>query len=120
MTRSDLMLAILAAIVFAVVISFWRAQRDSLVNFNLFDLIMENERVSKVAFSYMLVLMVTTWMMIYLTIQKSMTEGYFVGYGGLWVGPLVARIVFDKKEAPASTTVTTLTQQTTEVLEPKP
>lgn len=115
MTRSDWMLTILAGLAVVVVLLLWRAHRSALVNFNVFDLIMENGRVSKVAFSYMVVLVVTTWVMIYLAIRDKMTEGIFLGYGAMWVGPLVARIVFDKKELPASTTVTTLTQQTTAV-----
>ena len=118
MSRSDVMLVILASVAVIVILLLWRAQRDQMKAFNVFDLIMENGRVSKIAFSYMVVLAVTTWTEVYLTIQGKMTEGLFLAYGAMWVAPLVAKIVFNKTEPPSNTTVTTVTQQTTEVTPP--
>ncbi|MES2349138.1 MAG: hypothetical protein V4641_16375 [Pseudomonadota bacterium] len=121
MNRVDWMLTILAASTVLGVVILWRRQRDAMVAFNLFDLIMEGGKVSKIAFSYMVVLAVTTWIVIYLTIRDKMTEGIFLAYGGLWVTPLVARMVSNKSDPPTntSTTTSTVVQQTTEVLEPK-
>lgn len=117
MTPREWMLAILAGIAIVTVLLLWGAQRDKMTTFNLYDLIMEGGRVSKIAFSYMLVLAVTTWIMFYLTITGKMTEGYFISYGGLWVAPLVARMV-SNNPAKGDTTVTTITQQTTETTPP--
>jgi hypothetical protein len=112
------MLCILAAAVLLVAVSFWRAHRDALVQFNAFDLIMENGRVSRIAVAFMCVLGVTTWAFVYLTIKDKMTEGIFLAYGGMWVVPLVAKVVFNKNDMPGTTSTTTVTQQTTEVTEP--
>lgn len=96
-------------------ISFWHAQRSK-ISFDLFDLIMENGRVSKTAVAFMLVLCVTTWIMVVLVYKNGMTEGYLAIYSGMWVTPLVARVVFGKTEAPATSTFTTTTE--TRVVEP--
>lgn len=115
MTPREWMLVILAAAILSVLLSFWRAHRNALIQFSAFDLIMENGKVSKIALAFMMVLGVTTWIMIYLTIQGKMTEGYFGAYGVMWVGPLVAKVIFNKTEMPSSTSSTTMVQQTTEV-----
>lgn len=100
MTARYIMGVLLAAGLLAAVLSMWRAHRDALVEFNAFDLLMENGRVSKIAVAYMLVLGVTTWTIVLLTIRDKLTEGYFLAYGGMWVGPLVAKVVFNKSDPP--------------------
>jgi hypothetical protein len=61
--------------------------------FDLTDIIMENGKVSKIAVVMLGAFLMTTWMMIHMTIHKTMTEGYFTIYGGLWISPIVARIL---------------------------
>lgn len=100
MTPRAIMLGLLALAGTLVLLSMWRAHRSRLVDFNLFDLLTENGKVSKIAVSYMLVLGVTTWVIIWLTVRDKLTEGYFAAYGGLWVAPLVAKVVFNKTELP--------------------
>jgi hypothetical protein len=100
-TPRDWMLAILVLAVFSVLLSFWRAHHSALIQFSAFDLVMENGRVSKIAVAFMLVLGVTTWTIVYLTIRDKLTEGYFLAYGAMWVGPLVAKVVFNKTEMPS-------------------
>jgi hypothetical protein len=116
MTPRHVMLGLLALAGALVLISLWRAHRSALLQFNLFDLITENGKVSKIAVSYMLVLGVTTWVIVWLTVRDKLTEGYFTAYGALWVAPLVAKVVFNK-DVPASSTSTTIVQQT-EVTKP--
>lgn len=120
MTPRCIMLAVLGLAALAVLLSIWRAHRDALLQFNAFDLIMENGRVSKIALAFMLVLGVTTWAFVYLTIQGKMTEGLFLAYGAMWVAPLVAKVVFNKTDMPGTTSSTTLVQQTTEVKHESP
>jgi len=118
MTPREIMLGVLAVAALLVVVSFWRAHRDALAQFNAFDLITENGKVSKIALAFMVAFGVTTWVIIYLTIQGKMTEGLFLAYGGMWVAPLVVKVVFNKNEMPGTTSSTTLLQQTTEVTKP--
>lgn len=114
MTPREWMLIVLAVAVLAVLLSFWREHHNAAVQFNVFDLVMENGRVSKIAVAFMLVLGVTTWMMVYLTIDGKMTEGYLGLYGAMWVSPLVMKVVFNKNDMSSSSSTTTVMQQTTE------
>ncbi len=115
------MLIILGVVAVSVVIAFWRAHRKPGFQFNAFDLVMENGRVSRIAVAFMFVLGVTTWVVIDLQINGKMTEGYFTTYGAMWVLPLVAKVVFNKTEPPGSTTIeSTTTTKTATVTEPVP
>jgi hypothetical protein len=82
----------------------------------IFDLIMEDGKVSRIALAFMLVLGVTTWVMIDLQVSGKMSEGYLTTYGAMWVLPLVAKVVFNQQSPPAGTSLTsstTVTQETT-------
>lgn len=98
-----------------IAISIWNAQRNK-IHFDLFDLVMENGKVSKTAVAFMLVLAVTTWVVVVLVYKDKMTEGYLGLYGAMWVTPLVARVVFSKPDAPSVSTFTTTTES--RVVEP--
>lgn len=100
MTSREWMLIILALAVLVVLVSLWRAHRNALVRFNIFDLVMENGRVSKISVSYMLVLGVSTWVVVNQEISGKLTEGIFGMWLAAWVSPLVARVVFGKTEMP--------------------
>lgn len=82
----------------AILVSFWRAHHSKTFEFNAFDLLMENGRVSKIAVAFMGVLAVTTWVIVDLQITGKMTEGYLTTYGAMWVTPLVAKVVFNKSD----------------------
>lgn len=103
----------LAVVLAIAILSFWRAQKSETFQFDAFDLIMENGRVSRIAVAYMLVLAVTTWVIIDLQLKAALTEGYFTTYGAMWVIPLVAKVVFNKNELPANSTFTSVTKTET-------
>jgi len=92
---------VLIVVALAIMWTLWRAHQRSDIDFNLFDLLMENGRVSKIAVAFMLVLVVSTWVIVSLTVNNRLTEGYFSAYGMMWVAPLVAKVVFNKTEPPA-------------------
>jgi hypothetical protein len=100
MTPREWMLVVLAVAALAVLVSFWREHHNSLAKFNVFDLVMENGRVSKISVSYMLVLGVSTWVIVNQEISGKLTEGIFGMWLAAWVSPLVARVVFGKTEMP--------------------
>jgi hypothetical protein len=102
----DKLAIVLLLLAILVAISLWRFHRDpTRTNFDLTDLLIENGRLSKIAVAFLTTLMVTTWMMIYMTMNKTMTEGYFTLYAGAWIAPIVARILKGapptEKEGPA-------------------
>lgn len=80
--------------------SVYRMHRDNSVAFNLFDLILEGGKLSKIAVCFMSAFLVTTWVIIYITLAGKLTEGYFIAYGGMWVTALVARVVSVKPTPP--------------------
>ena len=84
--------ATILVVLLLVVWSFYRAQQDPNVAFNLFDLVMENGRVSKLAFAFMTGLIVLSWIMVKLTITGKMTEGYVGLYGGIVIAPVIAKL----------------------------
>lgn len=95
-----------ALLIIALVIawSFYRAHRDATLTFNLFDLIMENGRVSKLAFVFLGSFGVTSWLMVRLTLDGKMTEGYLTAYGALWVIPITAKLFSPAPPNPEKTT----------------
>lgn len=118
MNTREIMLGVLGIAALLLLITFWRAHRDALKQFNAFDLITENGKISKIALAFMVAFGVTTWAFAYLTIQGKMTEGLFLAYGGMWVAPLVAKVIFNKNELPGTTSTTLMSQTTTEVTKP--
>lgn len=119
--KFDPMLTILAIVAVWVIIAFYRAHRKPGFEFNMFDLVMENGRVSRIGVAFMTVLGVTTWVFIDLQITGKMTEGFMTTYGLMWVAPVVAKVFFNKTEPPGITTVETTTiNKAVTVTEPVP
>lgn len=115
--------ALLAVGCLIIVWSFYRAQTNPNFHFDVFDLIMENGRVSRMALAFMITLAATTWMMMRMTLDGKMTEGYFTAYGAMWIAPIVAKL-FSAPAPPSTTSTVTATQTTIEPVpvpkEPKP
>lgn len=107
MTVSD---AALIVFMLLVVWSFYRAQRDETVAFNLLDLVMENGRVSKLAFAFMTGLVCLTWIMIKLTQTGKMTEGYVGLYGATIIAPVIAKLFSTPPPAGTTTTSSMVTE----------
>ena len=104
-TTDVVMYVILAVIVLGIVVSFWH-QHVSGNAFNLFDLLMENGRLSRLAAAFMLTLVVTSWVMIKLTIDGKMTEGYLMAFGGMWIAPIISKMFATNTGSTSSTTTT--------------
>lgn len=114
--KIDWMPTILAGGAVLIVVSFWRAHSRPGFDFNAFDLIMENGRVSKIAMAFMLVLAVSTWVIVAQQLAGKLTEGMFGLWLGAWVTPLVAKVVFNKSDMPSGTTSTTEVKTTETVI----
>jgi hypothetical protein len=112
--KIDWMTTILAVCAVLVVVSFWRAHNRPGFDFNAFDLITENGRVSKIALAFMLVLAVSTWVIVAQQLAGKLTEGLFGLWLTAWVTPLVAKVVFNKSDPTpdSGTTITTKIEST--------
>jgi len=89
---------VLAVAVAAIVASFWQAHKKPSFDFNAFDLIMSKGKVDKIAVAFMLVLILSSWVIVDLQVNGRLTEGYFAIYTEAWITPLVAKVVFNKTE----------------------
>jgi len=87
----------------ALVWSFYRAQKDPANSINLFDLVMDKGRINRISVAFMVTLCATTWIMVRLTLDGKLTEGYFTGFGLMWVAPLVAKL-FSAPPTPGTVT----------------
>ena len=79
--------------------SFYKAHTNKKLSFNLFDLLMENERLSRLACVFMGSFGVSSWIMVRATVDGKMTEGLFMAYGGVWVAPIIAKLFANTQPA---------------------
>jgi hypothetical protein len=84
--------ATLLIIALVIAWSFYRAHRNADFVFNVFDLIMENGRVSRIACAFLATLIVTSWVVVRLTLDGHLTEGLFTAYVAAWVAPIIAKL----------------------------
>lgn len=93
----DLVMAGLLALGFLwLLVSIWKLHRNRAVQFNALDLLIENGRLSKVSFIVMIAFSIWTWAIVGWTLKGTVTTADFLSYGGVWVSPLLARMVFAK------------------------
>jgi uncharacterized membrane protein len=93
--------------------SFYRAHKNPMLQLDLFDLVMSDGRVSRIAVAFMVTLCVTSWIMVRLTLDGKLTEGYFTGYGVMWIAPIVAKLFSTNQQGTMTeTSVTTSTKVT--------
>ncbi len=100
-----------ALLIVALVIawSIYRAHKakGEYAAFNLLDILMDGGKVSRIACAFMTTLIVTSWVIIRLTLDKKLTEIIFAAYGTMWVAPIVAKLFSTPPAAPPVGTVTT-------------
>ena len=106
-----------ALLIVALVIawSLYRAHKGNdgyFSQFNLLDLLMENGRVSKVSCLVMGAFAVHTWIMVRLTFDGKMSEGYLTIYGATWVAPMLARMFSTPTSTATATSTTTVSTST--------
>ena len=90
--------AALLIVVLIIVWSLYKAHRRIQNDFSLFDLLMENGRVIKIACVFLGSFAVTSWIMIRVTLDGKMNEGLFMAYAGAWIVPMTAKLFSPPKE----------------------
>ncbi len=108
--------AALIIVALSLVWTLYRAHKDKngLRHFNLFDLIMENGRVSRLASVFIGGTLVVSWIMVRLTLDGKMTEGYLGLYFAGVITPIVTKL-FSPPPAPGVKTVEESKKTTTTV-----
>lgn len=89
MRATDAALLIIAML---IAWSFYRAHKDRQFRFNVFDLIMEHDKVSRLACAFMGSFLVSSWIMVRVTLDGKMTDTLFAAYGAIWVAPIIAKL----------------------------
>lgn len=84
---------LLTALMFIIIlVSLYKAHRDPQNNFNLFDILMENGRVSKVSVIVMGTWAAMTYVFIGTYVKGTMTEGLFMSFGTICFAPMIAKM----------------------------
>lgn len=104
-----------ALLIVAMVIawSFYRAHRSRDFSFSAFDLIMDNGRVSRLACVFLACFGILSWIMVRLTIEAKMTEGYFMGYAGACFAPIIAKLFSGPSSTATATSTSTVSTTVT-------
>lgn len=95
---------ILVFVLIALLYSLVRRDRSASSNIDLEDLLIgEDGRFSKAAAVMLGSFLLTSWVIVYLTLQGKLTEGYFTAYIGAWVVPTVVKLISSKSNNPNNT-----------------
>lgn len=106
------MIGILAIVVLLIIWTLIRRSRSATSGIDLDDLLLGDDgKVSKAAAVMFGAFGLTTWVIIYLTINDKLSDSYFTAYLAAWVAPTVARII-KGSDAPTSRTSTVVATET--------
>lgn len=84
-------------IVAGALLGIWRFQVGRNNSFSVVDLLMENGVASKTAVILLGSFIATTWAFLYSTLENGEADStLLLAYGGLWVAPILARILSPK------------------------
>lgn len=79
-------------ILLVLIISIWKLHKDPKNSFNILDTIMDNGRVSKIAFVFMGSWLALTFVFIGQHFQNKMTDALYMAYGTVCFAPIIARM----------------------------
>lgn len=105
------MLAILGVVILIILWSLERRNKDKKSKINLDDLLVGDDgKASKAAFVMHGSFVLTSWVVIYQTLNKTLTDMTFGLYVASWVAPTVTKLI--KGSSPNASSETTITQTT--------
>lgn len=89
-----IMVGILGIVILIILWSLERRNKNSRSKINLDDLLIGDDgRASKAAFVMHGSFVVTSWVIIYQALNKSLSDLTFAAYVGAWVVPAVAKLI---------------------------
>lgn len=117
MTQHEwIMMGVLCVAVLGILWTLERRNKNPASRIHLDDLLIGTDgKASKAAFVMGGSFVVTTWVVIFQTLNKTLTDTTFAAYVGVWVIPSVTVLI--KGPSPNATSETTITQTT--VIPPK-
>lgn len=102
MSKQDYITLGFVAVLIAIAVLFYLWQRNDVdyKKFDLTDLLMENDRVSRLAFTWLGSFLVMSFGFIYLLLTKALTDTYALLYAGTWAVPIITKMFAVKPELP--------------------
>jgi hypothetical protein len=85
-------------VILIVLVSFWKMHVTKGNDFNVFDLIMEGGRISRIGTTFLAAFFVCSWVIVRLTLDGKMTDAYLLWYGGVFVAPILVKFFGLPKE----------------------
>jgi hypothetical protein len=90
-------LIVLSVAILGLIWLVYLAQKSS-KPFDVRDLIMEDGKLSPTKSAFMAAFLMTSWVIVDLEIKARLTDTLFGGYLLAWVGPLTAKVIFNKSD----------------------
>lgn len=119
MSHEIILVAILGLVILVIVWSLERRSKNTASQIHLDDLLLGADgKASKAAFVMGGSFVVTTWVVIFETLNKSLSDITFAAYVGAWVVPAVTVLI--KGPSPNTTSETTIVSRTVTPPEDKP
>lgn len=119
MKHEWVMMAILAFAILAILWVLERRNKSATSKIHLDDLLIGTDgKASKAAFVMGGSFIVTSWIVIFQTLNKTLSDLTFAAYIGAWVVPAVTALI--KGPSPNATSETTITSRTVTPPEEKP
>ena len=87
------LLGAIALILVVVMVALHRSKSADRNDFDLTDLIMQNHRIDKVAFVYMVAFAALTWLLLYFGMRDKLTEGFLTAYCTSVFGPIAIKFL---------------------------
>lgn len=80
-------------LILVVLLVLYQAHKNTkLPAFNVFDMLMENGKVSKLAFVFIGSWIATTYVFVGAYLSGKMTETWYAAYGAMWVAPIIMKL----------------------------
>ncbi len=90
--RIDIVGLIFSALIMLISILLWLWHRNKDVDVDLTDLLMENGRLSRLAFTWLGAFLVMSFGFIYAVIHKNLSDVYAALYATTWAVPIVTKL----------------------------
>jgi hypothetical protein len=96
-TAKAVMSVALVAILILITVALIKRSRLITSRLDLDDLLIgEDGKLSKAAAVMMGAFALTSWVIIYMTLNDKLTEGYFLAYIGVWATPTVTKLIVNR------------------------
>lgn len=99
-SKFDVVTAIFAIVLLIICYIVYRWNKDSENPFELKDLVMENGKASKLAFTWLGSFLIMTYGFVHMIIHNTLTDSYAALYSATWAAGIGLKMFAPRKEDP--------------------